>query len=229
MCGRIALYTQPHRLARLLEAALAAGVDPEGTASWNVPPQGTLFGVADRGRGRVLDEYRWGLVPWWSKDPAKSQRTFNARAETVTTKPAYQSAFERHRLLVPVDGFFEWDRRSGTRVPHYFTRRDKEPVVLAGLYERWHDPAVPDAPALATCTVITTTPGPDLDGIHDRMPVVIEREAFDLWLTGAEDERDALVAVLSPARAGTLEHRRVDPRVGNVQNDGPELIDAVTH
>jgi len=227
MCGRIALYTPPFRLARLLEAALAAGLDPNGVPSWNVGPQAMLLGVADRGRGRILDEYRWGLVPSWVKDPSVGNRMFNARCETVTAKPSFRTAFERHRLLLPVDGFYEWDRREGTTVPHYFTRADGDHVVLAGLFEHWRDRSTPGAPWLQTCTVLTTTPGPDMDDIHDRMPVVLEPGAFELWLSGGPDEHDALRALCGPAQAGTLIHHPVDRRVGSVKNDGPELIDAV--
>jgi len=228
MCGRIALYTPPQRLARLLDAALAAGIDPEGRPSWNVGPQRTLFGVADDGGGRELDRYRWGLVPSWAKDPSISSRMFNARSETVASKPSFRSAFKRQRCLVPVDGFFEWDRRGEAKVPHYFTRLDGSPIVLAGLYEHWRDPAGgDDAPVLRTCTVLTTTPGPDMDAIHDRMPVILEASAFDLWLTARDDEREAIQALCAPAAAGTLAHHPVDSRVGNVRNDGPELIEAV--
>jgi putative SOS response-associated peptidase YedK len=225
MCGRIALYTPPRALARLLDAALAAGLDPEATPpSWNVAPTRTLFGVAETRGSRVLDEYRWGLVPWWAKDPGAASKTFNARAETVATRPSFRDAFRRQRLLIPVDGFFEWDRREATRVPHFFTRADGGPVVLAGLYDRWRDPGEPGAPPLVTCTVLTTTPGNDVDGIHDRMPVVLEPDAFDLWLTARDDELDAVQALCVPAIAGTLVHHLVDARVGNVRNDGPELI-----
>jgi len=231
MCGRIALYTPPARLARLLDAAVAAGLEerlgPEDGPSWNVGPQRTLFGVADRGHGRVLGAFTWGLVPYWAKDPAAGSRAFNARCETVTERPAFREAFRRHRILVPVDGFFEWDRREGRRIPHFFTRQDGDVLVLAGLYDRWRDPAGPkDAPWRYTCTVLTTPPGADLDGIHDRMPAVLERAHFDLWLTGGTDELEAVRALCAPAPPGTLVHHEVDPRVGNVRNDGPELIEA---
>jgi putative SOS response-associated peptidase YedK len=227
MCGRIALFTPPGRLARLLDATLAAGLDPEGRPSWNIGPQRQLFGVSEQGALRVLDRYRWGLVPSWSKDPSIGNKMFNARSETVATKPSFRSAFKRQRLLIPVDGFYEWDRRGGAKVPHFFTRTDGSPIVLAGLYERWHDPeAAPDAPSLQTCTVLTTTPGDDIDGIHDRMPVILERDSFELWLTAADDEREALESLCRPTPRGTLVHHVVDSRVGNVRNDGPELIEA---
>jgi putative SOS response-associated peptidase YedK len=224
MCGRIALYTPPRALARLLDAALAAGLDAEATPSWNLGPTRTLFGVADDHGSRVLDAYRWGLVPWWAKDPGGSNTTFNARAETVATKPSFRDAFKSQRLLIPVDGFFEWDRRGASKVPHFFTRAGGGPVVLAGLFDRWRDPSTPGSPPLVTCTVLTTTPGPDIDGIHNRMPVVIEPDAYDLWLTASDDELDAVQALCAPSAAGTLVHHPVDARVGNVRNDGPELI-----
>lgn len=228
MCGRIALYTPPARLARLLDAALAAGLSGETEPSWNVAPTRTLFGVAMHHGTRELGEYRWGLVPYWTKDPSMGNRAFNARAETVESRPAFRDAFERRRLLVPVDGFYEWDRRGASKVPHLFTRSDGDVLVLAGLYERWRDPAMPkDAPPLVTCTVLTTTPGADIDGIHDRMPVVVERDAMDLWLSGSHDELDAVRSLFAPSRAGTLVHHRVDAKVGNVNNDSPELIEAV--
>lgn len=228
MCGRIALYTPPARLARLLDAALAAGVEADTAPSWNVPPQRTLFGVAEGRDGRVLDAYTWGLVPWFAKDASMSNRSFNARAETMSSRPAFRDAFERHRLLIPVDGFFEWDRRASSRDAHFFTRADGDVLVLAGLYDRWTDPAdPPDAPRHKTCTVVTTTPGPDLDGIHDRMPAVLERDAFELWLDGTADELDAVRDLCGPAPRGTLVHHRVDGRVGNVRNDDSGLIAAV--
>lgn len=228
MCGRIALYTPPARLARLLDAALAAGLEGhEPAPSWNVPPQETLFGVADRGEGRVLDVYRWGLVPSWSKGPEVGVRAFNARAESLEDRPLFRDAFRRHRLCVPVDGFYEWDRRGGRREPHFFHRADGDVLVLAGLFEYWRERGRRDAPWLVTCTVVTTTPGADLDGIHDRQPVVLERDTIDLWLTGSEDELDAVHELCRPCAPGTLVHHVVGQRVGNVNNDGPELIDAV--
>ncbi len=227
MCGRIALFTPPGRLARLLDATLAAGLDPEGRPSWNVGPQRQLFGVSEQGATRVLDRYRWGLVPSWSKDPSMGNKMFNARSETVATKPSFRSAFKRQRLLIPVDGFYEWDRRGGAKVPHFFTRTDGAPIVLAGLYERWHDPAAAaETPSMQTCTVLTTTPGDDMDGIHDRMPVILEPETFEMWLAATDDELDALESLCRPAIRGTLVHHPVDARVGNVRNDGPELIEA---
>jgi putative SOS response-associated peptidase YedK len=227
MCGRIALYSPPIRFARLLNATLAAGLEEEAHPSWNVGPQRRLFGVVEHEGERILDRYRWGLLPSWAKDPSVSNRLFNARGETVAEKPSFRAAFKKRPCVIPVDGFYEWDHRPGhEKQPHFFTRRDEDPLLLAGLYEHWHDPTTPeDAPWVQTCTVITTTPNEDLDEIHDRMPVVIEVADVAEWLDPGDSGPAQRTHLMRPAPAGTLQHYGVDPAVGSVRNDGPELIE----
>ena len=227
MCGRIALFSPPIRFARLLEATLAAGMDPEGKPSWNIGPQRTLFALSND-ESRVLDRYRWGLLPSWAKDPTISNKLFNARGETVMEKPSFRSAFAKRPCVVPIDGFYEWDRRENKKQPHFFTRTDEEPILLAGLYEYWRDKSLgDDAPAIQTCTVITTTPNSDMDEIHNRMPVVLELDDMDTWLDWRSEAPDVRHSLLRPAPSGTLVHYEVGPTVGNVRNDGPELVDPV--
>jgi len=225
VCGRVAVFTPPARLARLLEATLAAGLDPEGRPSWNIGPQRSLFALSGADEP-ILDRYRWGLLPGWAKDPALSNRLFNARGETVAEKPSFRSAFAKRPCVVPVDGFYEWDHRAGrAKQPHFFTRADGDVLCFAGLYEFWRDPELPeDAPARQTCTIITTTPNEDMDEIHDRMPVVLERDEWSTWLDWSGTDPGARVALLDPAPTGTLVHYGVGTAVGNVRNDGPELI-----
>jgi len=226
MCGRIALFSPPAKMARLLEATLAEGVDPEGRPSWNLGPTRHLDGVRAADGTRLLDRYRWGLIPSWAKDAAMGVRTFNARSETVATKPSFRAAYKVRRLLVPFDGFYEWDRSATPKPqPHFFERADGAPVVCAGLWETWRNPAEPEEPEIRSATILTTGAGADMDEIHDRMPVILEQDTFDLWLTAAPDELDALEPLLRPAPAGTLAHRPVSLAVGNVRNDGPELLD----
>ena len=226
MCGRVALFTPPIRLARLLDAALAAGLDPDGIPSWNVGPQRRLFAASVTESGRVLDRYRWGLVPSWAKDASIGNKLFNARGETVAEKPSFRSAFARRPCVVPVDGFYEWDHRAGkAKQPHYFTRVDGAPLLFAGLYERWRDPAgPPDAELIATCTIITTEPSEDMDELHNRMPVVLASSDVATWLDVTEADADERLALLRPAPTGTLTHVGVGTSVGSVKNDGPELI-----
>ena len=220
MCGRIALFTPPTRLARLLEASLAAGLETI-EPSWNIGPLQHLLAAHESDAGRLLERYRWGLVPSWAKDPSIANRLFNARAETVTEKPSFRSAFAKRPCVIPVDGFYEWDHRPGrAKAAHYFHRGDDEPVLLAGLFEHWRDPA--NEAVLATCAVITTTPNSDMDELHDRMPVVLAHHDVDEWLDVGNSDRALL---LRPAPTGTLVHHPVSAAVGSVRNDGPQLIE----
>jgi putative SOS response-associated peptidase YedK len=227
MCGRIALFTPPLRLSRLLDAALAAGIEPEGHPSWNIGPLRRLFAVSEDEGQRTLDRYRWGLVPSWAKDPSIANRLFNARGETVAEKPSFRSAFAKRPCIIPVDGFYEWDHRDGKqKQPHFFTRQDGEPLLFAGLYERWYDPETPkDAPPLQTCTVITTEPNADMDELHNRMPVVLDPSDVQTWLDVNDAGPEERLGLLRPAPTGTLTHYGVGKSVGSVKNDGPELIE----
>jgi putative SOS response-associated peptidase YedK len=224
MCGRIALYTEPDRVARILGARLAEGGVDGWQPSWNVAPTDPVLGVAQGRDGRVLDRYRWGLVPSWAKDPRAVHGTFNARAESVATKPMFKAAFRSRRILVPVDVFYEWETLAPkvTR-PYAFSRADGAPVVMAGLRE-WH--ADVDGEEWRTAAVITTAAGPDMP-IHDRQPVVLEADAWEHWLDPAVTEREELESLLVPGAAGTLVRHPVGRAVGNVRNNGPGLLEAV--
>lgn len=243
MCGRIALYTPPARLSRQLEAALDAMVDPEAPPSWNVAPtDGALAIRAPRPPReddpepdqplpkREMTVFRWGLVPYWAKDPSIGSRMINARAETVATKPAFQSLLARRRCLVVADGFYEWKRtvtHRKTSTPFYFVRKDGRPLTFAGLWDYWRDPQRPDDPdaRLRTCTIITTEASPDVADIHDRMPVIVEPSEIDHWLDRAEEDPGYAQSFLQPSPAKLLVRHQVGRRVNNVRNDGPDLIE----
>jgi putative SOS response-associated peptidase YedK len=237
MCGRFALFTPPARLARYFQATLAEDTDPAKPPSWNVAPTDEVLGVRDRpgtddGEGRperTLLTFRWGLIPWWSKDAKSGSRLFNARSESVATKPSFREAFRERRIIVPADGFYEWHRTtSGSKQPHYFSRTDSEPMAFAGLAERWRPKGAPkDTPYLRSCTIITTPGGADMEGIHDRMPVILDPATFDLWLDPANEDIEELLGLLRPPPAGTVVHHPVGPRIGNVRNNDPALVEAV--
>ncbi len=245
MCGRFALFTPPARMARYFGASLAEGTDPEHRPSWNVAPTDEVLGVRDRpprredGPGkegaatgepeRLLMSFRWGLIPWWSKDTTSGSRLFNARAETVATKASFREAFRERRIIVPADGFYEWRKpATGARQPYYFSRGDGEPLAFAGLAERWRPKdSPPGTPYILSCTVITTTAGADMDGIHDRQPVILDPATFDLWLDPANEDTEELRALLLPPPGGTVVHHPVGTRIGNVRNNDPALIEPV--
>jgi putative SOS response-associated peptidase YedK len=182
---------------------------------------------------RLIAAFRWGLIPWWAKDVAIGSKQFNARAETLERKPAFRSALEERRCLVLADGFYEWKKEmvadKPRKIPFFFTRSDGEPMAFAGLWETWRDPSVPRElrEKIRTCTIITTAGGPDIEPVHDRMPVVVEREDFDEWLDPGPLDKVALGALLRPSPAGTLRSLEVSTRVNSVRNEGPELLESV--
>ena len=240
MCGRISLYSTPERLSRIFDAELGPDVDPDRVTGFNVPPTRSILGIVASPDGtshrpggelhRHLGRYRWGLVPSWAKDVSIANRLFNARGESVAAKPSFRAAFASRRLAVPADGFYEWKAGPGReRLPYYFERADGEPLAFAGLWEQWWGPeANPEEEApLLTCTIITTEAGTDVAGVHHRMPVILESDVLDEWLDPDNKDRSELESLLVAAPAGTLVHHRVDRRVGNVRNDGPDLIEQV--
>ncbi len=225
MCGRFALFTPPARMARFFGATLSDDELPD--ASWNVAPTDAVLGVRLRSDGpspaRELGPFRWGLIPSWADDARSASRHCNARAETVAVTPAFRAAFDRRRLVVPADGFFEWHKAAGRSQPHYFSRADGAPLAFAGLWEPWRDPS--SGVLTRSCTIITTEAGTDMDGIHDRMPVVLAPETVDAWLDPVAG-KDELQGLLRPAPGGTLAHHPVGRSVGNVRATGPGLIEA---
>lgn len=172
--------------------------------------------------------FRWGLVPSWAKDIAIGSRMINARAETLAEKPSFRRLFRSQRLLVPMDGFYEWMARSGGKTPMYIHRVDGTPMAVAGLWSAWRDPASsPDAPWLHTCTLITTSANRTMAPVHDRMPVILEPTDWQEWLDGTHHDTDELQHLLRPAADHVLTMHAVSTRVNHVRNKGAELIEPV--
>lgn len=168
---------------------------------------------------------RWGLVPSWSKDESGAAKCINAKSETVAEKPSFRSAFKSRPCLVPADGFYEWAKLpEGGKQPYFITTKDGEPFAFAGLWERWRaKDGHPEVPWLETFTTLTTEPNSLCAPIHDRMPVMLAREDWALWL-GTPAQRNAL---LGPFPAQRMECWQVGKAVGSVRNDQPELIEPV--
>jgi putative SOS response-associated peptidase YedK len=221
MCGRIA-QSEPSRYAERLQAIYEPPV--AWRPSWNIGPTAPILGVREDGGSRRLAEFAWGLLPDWCDDVKAASRCFNARAESVATKPMFRAAFRRRRLLVPVDGFYEWAVVPGSRrkQPYYFRRADGDPVVLAGLWEYWSRGGAERRSA----TVLTCAAGPDMP-VHDRQPVVLEPALWERWLDPELDDVTELAAMVVP-RVAVLVHHPVTSDVGSVRNDGAYLVDEVT-
>jgi putative SOS response-associated peptidase YedK len=165
---------------------------------------------------RKLSTMRWGLVPSWAKDPAIGYKTINARAETVATTPSFREPFKSQRCLIPADGFYEWRRNGKTKQPYCFEVNDGELFAFAGLWDRWRDP---QGDVVESCTILTTTPNSLLADIHDRMPVIVSPDHYDLWLDPAFRNTTAVSEMLKPFDATLMRRYPVSPRVNQVQND----------
>lgn len=241
MCGRFVSTSPPDELANYFGAAAPEALLPE---NYNVAPTTDIYGVvaapgADGGDGaaettapeRRLETFHWGLVPFWAKEEKIGNRMINARAETVHSKNAYRAAFARRRCLIPADGFYEWkvvgrdEKGKPRKQPMFVHRVDGEPLAMAGLWERWRGPERDRPEALHSATVVTTSANEFMSDIHDRMPVFLPPAVWDEWLDPANDDTDALRELLVPAAEGLLAAHPVDPKVGNVRNKGPELIE----
>jgi putative SOS response-associated peptidase YedK len=167
---------------------------------------------------------RWGLIPPWVKDPRKFTLLVNARAESVNDKPAFRNPMRRRRCLVPADGFYDWKVEGGRKRPYCVRPKNGEPIAFAGLWETWTGP---NGEELETATIITTNASPDLAALHERMPVIVPPDAFDLWLDCRNVDAMTAAALFVPTPAGMLEAYAVSPAVNRADNDGPELIEPV--
>ncbi len=184
----------------------------------NVAPTERVRAVVEHDRRRALVTFSWGLVPHWSKDRRGASRMINARAETLTERPAFRDAFARRRCLLPADGWYEWVRRpDGTALPHLITRRDGGPLALAGLWEVWRDPADPAAVPLRTCTIVTTAANTALSTLHHRMPVLLEPDRWAEWLDRDQHDTAALRHLLVPAGEDLLHARPVSRAVNDAR------------
>ncbi len=237
MCGRFTITSPTNRIVTHFEVDdVDDSVGSDGP-DWNVAPRRAVLAVRDHDDRRVLSRLRWGLVPAWAKDPAMGDRMINARSETLAEKPAFRRAFARKRCLVPADGFYEWAAAPGPdgktrKQPYFIHRRDDEPLALAGLWETWKvpgDAAVAGSPDgwLRTCTIVTTDANATLAPVHHRMPVVLERPAWDEWLDPDVDDVGSLQRLLRPAPDDRLVLHAVSTRVNSARNHGPDLIEPV--
>lgn len=221
MCGRMTQQTSPSEAARIFDAEPP---DDETVAPrFNCAPTDPLTVVLERDDGRLVERLRWGLIPAWAADPSQSARMINARAETVATSPAFRVALRRRRCIVPADGFYEWERRGATRQPWLIRRADRTPMAMAGLWSLWRDPA--SGHWVPSCAVITTVANATVVPLHDRMPVLLKEEDWDLWLDTNESSAELMHELLAPAPPDLLERYPVSLRVNSVRNEGPELIE----
>jgi putative SOS response-associated peptidase YedK len=217
MCGRYALATPVNDLVEQFE------IDeyPSSiTSSYNIAPTQEVAAVIVEDDKRKLEMLKWGLIPSWADDLSVGNRMINARAETVSEKPSFRKAFKRRRCLVLADGFYEWQRTSSGKQPYYVHMKDGSPFAFAGLWEIWKD-----GNEIRSCTIITTDANELVGEIHNRMPVILPPEDYDMWLDPGFEEQEALTSLLRVYPSEVMEAYPVSRRVNSPSNNAPDCIE----
>lgn len=216
MCGRYTLVTDVSGMNEwVIFRAGGLIVAPR----YNIAPTQQVLVVTNYG-DRAAEFMRWGLIPFWAKDAKIGSRMINARSETVATSGAFRRPFANQRCLVIADGFYEWYKEGKQRTPMRIVLKSREPFAFAGLWDSWKNP---DGETIRSCTIITTIPNALIEPIHDRMPVILPREAEARWLEDGTSS-DALQKLLIPYSAYDMEAYPVPDIVNKATNDVPECI-----
>ena len=216
MCGRFAFYSPSEATAALFGARGSLVMKPR----YNIAPTQDIAAIRnDEEGGRELTALRWGLVPFWAKDPSIGNRMINARAETVAEKPAFRAAYRRRRCLVLADGFYEWYKEGSGKTPYFITQADDTPFAFAGLWEHWQSKESDDV--IESATLLTAAANDFMATLHHRMPVILDQNAADRWLAGDDDAIEYALA-----HGPRLKAYPVDRHVNNPRNEGVNLIDA---
>ncbi|MGA2965507.1 MAG: SOS response-associated peptidase [Terriglobales bacterium] len=218
MCGRYRLTRRKEILSETFDVETDTEVD--WSPRYNIAPgQNVAVIREDASRPvRSLSLLRWGLIPFWAKDANAGYKMINARAETLTERPAFRGPMQSRRCLIPADGFYEWAKSGREKCPYCFMLADGSIFAFAGIWDQWKNPT---GHPVETCSIITTTPNSLLAGIHDRMPVILERDCYDIWLDPGMKKADDLLYLLQPYRAESMRRYRVSSRVNSVRNDDP--------
>lgn len=219
MCGRFALVHPPAVLQEWYEAIVMPDFGPR----YNIAPSSNIVAVRATPEGRAGTLMRWGFIPSWAKDPAAMPMLNNARGETVADKPMFRQAFRRRRCLIPASGFYEWKAVPGQKAkqPFYISHKDGSPLTFAGLWDSMH---TADGARVDTCAIITTEANAVLEPIHHRMPVVLERADWELWLATEAVAENLLRELIEPSDAEKMQAWGVAHAVNKVTNDNPDLL-----
>jgi putative SOS response-associated peptidase YedK len=242
MCGRFTLTDPDQDLA----AQFSLPEIPEMVPRYNIAPTQQVAAVrvvampdsaeaartAATGDARELAMLQWGLIPFWAKDPKIGARMINARSETVAEKPAFRAAFRRRRCLVVADGFYEWQKTERGKQPFYIHLRDRRPFAFAGLWEHWKGPAelaeqstLGQGVAIQSCTLLTTAPNDLIRPLHNRMPVIVRPDDYDLWLDPEVRQIERLQPILDAYPTEEMVAYPVSRFVNKPGNDDPRCIE----
>jgi putative SOS response-associated peptidase YedK len=218
MCGRFVLFSN----VTVLQGEFNITQVPfDFQPSYNIAPSQEIVAVIrDSGDNRLVT-FRWGLIPFWAKDPSIGNRMINARGETVAEKASFRTPFKKSRCLIVADGFYEWRKEGTGKVPVYVFLKSRRPFGLAGLFDSWNSP---DGEEIRTCTIITTEANDLLKPVHHRMPVIIPQESRGLWLDTASGDEKSLRLLLAPYPSDLMDHQDVSRFVNSPKNNSPVCI-----
>jgi len=218
MCGRYRLSRRKQLVEEYFETA---SDEPEWNPRYNIAPTQPVPVIRQNPKEprRELSLMLWGLIPLWSKDMSGAAMMINARSETAATKPAFRDPLANRRCLVPADGFYEWQRAGKAKQPYCFEVNDGALFAFAGLWDRWKDPS---GEWIKSCSILTTTPNAVTASVHDRMPVILDPDCYDLWLDPGMHDMRAVSDMLKPYVARMMRAYPVSSRVNHVANDDAE-------
>jgi putative SOS response-associated peptidase YedK len=227
MCGRFLNSLPAAEIRRIFRTTNSL---PNYPARYNIAPTQPVLTVRFNleTKERSLDALRWGLVPYFARDLAFGYKCINARAESAATSPAFRAAFKSRRCIIPASGFYEWKTTPKGKIPYAIVPKDEPLFAFAGLWENWRDKAAGEgAEWIRTCAIITCEPNELAATIHDRMPVILPREAWARWLGEEPADKDELRSLLTPFPADRMRAYPISTRVNSPKNEGAELIEAV--
>jgi putative SOS response-associated peptidase YedK len=224
MCGRYSLFADYSALLERFEIEEVSIDANDYSPRYNIAPSQQVLAVVNDGTKNRLGLLRWGLIPPWAKDAKIGYKMINARAETAAEKPSFRNAFKKKRCLIVADSFYEWRRTDGEKTPMRIKLKSGEPFAFAGLWESWKSP---EGKTINTCSILTTKPNELMAAIHDRMPVVLSKEAEKIWLDPTVQDPEVLGELLKPFDAKEMEAYEVSEAVNSPKNDGPELIEKI--
>jgi putative SOS response-associated peptidase YedK len=221
MCGRYTLSTPSDDIALLFDVSELMPLPPR----YNLAPtqEAAVVRVTEPGAPRRLDLLKWGLIPYWAKEAAIGNKLINARSETVVEKASFKTSFKKKRCLIPADGFYEWKKEGKLKQPYLIHRKDGKPFAFAGLWSSWRDPE--RGQPVETFTILTTDANDLMRPLHDRMPVILDRESFDLWLDPKMEDAAKLQPLLVPHSSEDFEAFPVSRLVNSPANDLPNCIE----
>ena len=218
MCGRYTVTSAPEAI----RALFGYPEQPNFPPRYNVAPTQPIAIVRLVDGQRQFALVRWGLLPSWVKDPKDFSLLVNARGESLAEKPAFRAALKYRRCLIPADGFYEWKATGPRKQPYYVHANSGQPLAFAGLWEAWTGP---NGEELETAVIVTTRANRTLASIHDRMPVIVPPEAFDLWLDCMNVDAITASALIAPAPDDLLEAYEISTAVNRTANDNPQLVE----